>query len=102
MGLVSQVDDVPAIEPLGNDTTIAVPPIIAHDEPAQMGEDGNVYNILIGETSNPPAQATQSAVNDVLLVENEDYEVSHPVSEPHVWLPPPSALPQPSCQYKYH
>lgn len=72
--------DIPTIEPLENDNITAVVPAAIGQEPAQI--DGNGTEVL-----NAPAQI-QGVVDDLPLPVSDDYEVAHPVSEPHVGLPP--------------
>lgn len=77
--------DIPIIEPLGNDNIIAIAPAV-NEELVQIDENEVVHDILTGEAPNAPAQI-QDAVDDLPLLMSEDYEVAHPVSEPHVGLP---------------
>lgn len=79
--------DILTIEPLENDNITAVAPAAVGQEPAQIDGNGTAYDILTREIPNAPDQI-QDVVDDLPLPVSEDYEVAHPVSEPHVGLPP--------------
>lgn len=98
-------EEVPAIEPVGNDNTTAIAPVIVNEEQlVQIAAHENLDDIPIEEAPNTPVRV-QITIDDILLddiplvdiplVLNEDYEVSHPVSEPHVGPPSPPLPPPP-------
>lgn len=83
--------DIPTIEPLENDNNTTVSPVAISQEPIQIDGIETAYDILTREVPNAPNQI-QDVVDNLPLPVSEDYEVSHPVSEPHVGLPLPSTF----------